>query len=151
MALKEAKTAWRSGSAKSDKPWGSEIQWSSFGGVTGKTLFLKKGYRTSLKYHPLKNEALFFRVGKAKVMFGDERTVKNPERYPYRIGIFNPGDVLNVQSGCPYRIEALEDCEIIEIGDKPSLSPVRLDDDYDRHLTADEKEKNSDASDEERG
>ena len=150
MALKEAKTAWRSGSGKTDKPWGHEVKWSSFGGVTGKTLFLNKGCRTSLKYHPLKNEVLFFREGRAKVMFGDERTVKNPDLHPYKIGIFKPGDVLNVQSGCPYRIEALEDCEIIEIGDKDTLSSVRIDDDYDRHLSSDEKEKQSDASDEEK-
>jgi hypothetical protein len=37
-----------------------------------------------------------------------------------------------VQSECPYRIEALEESEIIEVGDRSDNEPVRLEDDYGR-------------------
>ena len=43
-----------------------------------------------------------------------------------------PGDALLVQSGCPYRIIALEDSEIIEIGNHSGDKPVRVVDDHGR-------------------
>ena len=43
-----------------ERPWGYEQVWAGFSGVHGKTLFIKKGHRTSLKYHKLKTEVLFF-------------------------------------------------------------------------------------------
>ena len=42
------------------------------------------------------------------------------------------GDVLHVQSGCPYRLIALEDCEFIEVGDSLNSTAIRIEDDYGR-------------------
>ena len=129
----EFKTAWVSrGTETVEKPWGYETRWSGFSGIQGKTLFIKEGERTSLKYNMRKTEVLMLRSGKAEVFFGNENTLAKPEIHPYKVETLNPGDCLLVQSGCPYRIKALQNCEIFEIGDNSADHPIRIDDDYGR-------------------
>jgi mannose-6-phosphate isomerase-like protein (cupin superfamily) len=114
------------------KPWGTEEIWSGFGGVHGKILSVSKGGRTSLKYHKLKTEVLYLMSGKIEVLFGNESSFIDPVVNPLETEILYPGDALLVQSDCPYRIIALEDSEIIEIGNHSSDKPVRVLDDYGR-------------------
>lgn len=117
-----------------EKPWGHECTWAGFAGVHGKTLFIRKGHRTSLKYHKLKTEVLFLQKGKAKVLFGDEYSLLDPVAHPMKTTIIEEGNSLMVQSGCPYRITALTECEIIEIGNNSSDKPIRIEDDYGREI-----------------
>ena len=129
----ETKTAWVSkGSTLTEKPWGHEVTWTGFGGIHGKALFIKSGHRTSLKYNSRKTEVLMVMSGSAEAVFGSELTLKNPKGYPYDTEILSVGDSLLVQSGCPYRIRAISDCEIFEIGDNSQDTPVRIEDDYGR-------------------
>jgi len=129
---KHAKTAWKSGSHRREKPWGHEIVWAGHNSIHGKILYINAGARTSLKYHKLKAETLFFVSGKAKVTFGAENTFVDPIAWPMQEKEFCAGDTLMVQSGCPYRIHAVEDCEVIEIGNHLNDAAVRIDDDYGR-------------------
>ena len=132
---KHVKSSWISRHDQSqtvEKPWGHETTWSGFKGVHGKTLFIKAGMRTSFKYHQLKTEVLFLRSGKATVLYGTECSLSDPKGHPLKTDTLGEGDSLNVQSGCPYRISAVSDCEIIEIGDNLSNSPIRVEDDFDR-------------------
>ena len=129
----EFKTAWVSkGSSVYEKPWGYETRWTGFSGIHGKTLFMREGSRTSLKYNSRKTEVLMLRSGEAEVTFGNENTVENPDLYPYRTESLSSGESLLVQSGCPYRIKAITDCEIFEIGDNAQDTPIRISDDYGR-------------------
>jgi len=129
----EIKTAWVTRSKTvSKKPWGHEKSWSSFTAGHGKILSINKGSRTSLKYNPQKNESLFVLTGKLRVTFGDELSIKHPASHPMKIETLEPGECLNVQSCCPYRLEALEDSEVVEIGNFLSDKPVRIEDDYGR-------------------
>ncbi len=93
---------------------------------------VKGGRRTSLKYNHKKTEVLMLRSGSAEVYFGNELSINHPESYPMTAEILNPGDSLMVQSGCPYRIKAIDDCEIFEIGDCKFDAPIRIEDDYGR-------------------
>jgi len=129
---KHAKSAWKGSSRKNQKPWGHELVWSSHESVHGKILYIKAGGRTSLKYHALKSETLLLLSGVAEVTYGAERTMQDPVAYPMKTEQFRAGEVLVVQSGCPYRIRAIEDCEVIEIGDHLSDRPIRIEDDYGR-------------------
>jgi mannose-6-phosphate isomerase-like protein (cupin superfamily) len=132
-SMKDFKAAWKSGSTKVSKPWGDEtIWWSMTSGVRGKILHIRAGERTSLKYFPLKNETLFMLAGKAEVYYGDEASLVDETNHPFTLATFSPGDALHVQSGCPYRIIAIEDSQIIEISSHSSEEPVRIEDDYDR-------------------
>jgi len=129
---KHAKTAWRSTSHKQKKPWGHETIWPGHSGIHGKILHIEAGCKTSLKYHKLKAESLFFVAGRAKVSYGSERTFDDPVGSPMQEQEFGPGDTLMVQSGCPYRIHAIEHCEVIEIGNHLGDTAVRIEDDYGR-------------------
>ena len=133
MSRKHKKTAWVSKTRTIEKPWGKERVWSGFTGVHGKTLFIKAGSRTSFKYNTSKNETLFLRAGKATAVFGNEYSISDPGfDNPIQEEVMTEGDVLHVQSGCPYRLVAIEDCEFIEIGDCLSSRAVRIEDDYGR-------------------
>jgi len=130
----DIKTAWVSSKViHVDRPWGHEKVWrGTLLSTYAKTIYIKEGHRTSLKYHRQKNEMLHLQEGKARVTFGDELTLKHPLAHPYREEIIEAGQCLCVQSACPYRIEALVDCLFIEIGDHHLDKPVRLEDDFGR-------------------
>jgi len=131
---KHVKSSWvKKGMSKPiQKPWGHEYVWAGFSGIHGKSLFIKKDHRTSFKYHSLKTEVLFLQKGTAEVTFGDEYSLRDPVGHPFKIEIIDAGSSLMVQSNCPYRIKAISDCEIIEIGNNSSDTPVRIEDDYGR-------------------
>ena len=131
---KHLKTAWvaRNSQQATEKPWGREESWSGFNGIHGKLLFIDKGKQTSLKFNNLKVEVLLLKKGKIEVLFGNESSFKDPIANPLQTEILKPGDALLVQSCCPYRIIALENSEIIEIGNHNSDKPVRVLDDYGR-------------------
>jgi len=130
---KEYKSSWKSASSLHVMPWGSEIRWAATAGCNGKCLSINKGMRTSLKYYSLKDEVLFLYKGKILVTHGDEKTIEKPKTHPYVQSILYPGEMLIVQSNCPYRIEALEDSEVIEIGTRGHANEaVMLEDDFGR-------------------
>ena len=129
---KHAKSAWVTKWNRREKPWGHEMVWASFSAGHGKLLSLKKDSRTSLKYNPQKNESLIVLTGKVHAKFGDEFTILDEIGHPWQEEILSPGMTLNVQSRCPYRLTALEDSQVIEIGNHLSDKPVRIEDDYGR-------------------
>ena len=126
------KTAWISNSRFESKPWGDTHVWQSHSNIHGKVITLHAGNRTSLKYHKLKNEVFYVFSGTVRVMYGDSKTLNKPEKHPYHTKIIKATDVLHIQSECPYRLEALEDAVIVEIGDRIEDNPVILEDDYGR-------------------
>ena len=132
------KTSWISrGKDKvlgTEKPWGFERSWTGFNEIHGKILFIKSKFKTSLKYHKLKSETLHLISGKVMVTFGSENTLINEGSSPYKKEEMNPGDTLLVQSGCPYRIEAIVDSQIVEIGNNLPDKPIRIEDDYGRNF-----------------
>jgi mannose-6-phosphate isomerase len=129
---KHVKSAWVSRSYTYDKPWGSETSWSAMQAVDGKLLRIDQGCRNSLKYHHQKDECLYVLSGEVEVQYGTERTLEDPVGYPFIIRLLREGDALNVQSGCPYRLTAIEDSVIIEIGTHGGKSIIRIEDDYGR-------------------
>ena len=80
----------------------------------------------------MKTEVLLLRKGSIEVLFGNEVSMDDPVGYPLQTETLQPGDALLVQSCCPYRIIALKDSEIIEIGNHISDQPIRVKDDYGR-------------------
>jgi hypothetical protein len=134
--MKHVKTSWISKAGnKVEMPWGHEISWTSMSpGTNGKTIFMSAGNRSSLKFNRLKNESLLLLSGEAIAEFGNELYTTDPILNPLKVQKMFPGSVLNVQSGCPYRISAITDCDLIEIGDSGKSEAVRIDDDYGRDI-----------------
>ena len=87
---------------------------------------------TRLIYHKLKSEVLYLMKGKAEVTYGSELSLTAAPDHDLKVDILKEGDTLHVQSGCPYRIKAITDCKIIEVGNNASDSPIRIEDDYGR-------------------
>lgn len=130
---KHLKSCWTGGSTLIQKPWGSELVWKAQSSVSGKILSIRESERTSLKYNTLKDECLFVLDGLIEVMYGNERTLEDPVQHPFQHAVLNPGESLSVQSGCPYRITAIEDSQVIEISEARFNSrTIRIEDDYGR-------------------
>lgn len=127
------KSIWTTSSTDIKKPWGKETAWATnAGSIAGKILQLNKGHRTSLKFNVLKNETLFILQGSVIVTYADEDFESHNT---FRSAKLNPGDCLNVQSGCPYRLKAVENSVIVEIGDRTTGGVKRFHDDYGRELS----------------
>ncbi len=133
-SLKHVKCSWVSQARTHPKPWGSEVIWSAHNSVGGKILHILEGLRTSLKYNTLKDECLLVLSGVIEIQYGSEHTLKDPVQYPFEYAVLNPGESLSVQSGCPYRITAVEDSQVIEISEERFNSKtIRIEDDYGRN------------------
>jgi mannose-6-phosphate isomerase-like protein (cupin superfamily) len=85
-----------------EKIWGSEHIIVNNDLYCGKILNLKKGYRTSLQYHKLKDETLYVLSG--KVLFEIEGHAET----------LNPGELRRIRPLTNHRITGLTDAEIIE-------------------------------------
>ena len=134
------KSVWVTTSSTVEKPWGTETHWATGGNsrIQGKVLTLSKGRRNSLKYNNIKDETLYVMSGKLQLTFSDE---KFQDHKVWQTRIVSAGETINIQSGCPYRIKALELTTIIEIGSRAHTSqPIRFHDDYGRHCSTDEFE-----------
>lgn len=118
-----------------ETPWGKERKWSALPGVNGKILEIKKDHRTSLKYHPRKDEAFYILDGRVKFQFADEEWL-HYQGVKLKEEILTAGDSVCVQANCVYRIHALEESSVVEIGSYGNDSnAVRIEDDYGRELT----------------
>ena len=133
------RSAWKVTPMSSKTPWGFEKQWSALPGVNGKLLTIKEGHRTSLKYHKTKTEAFYILSGKVKFEFADEEWL-HYKGIEMKTEILSAGQSVCVQAHCVYRIEALEESQVIEIADSGDTygGVVRIQDDYGR-MTADSK------------
>ena len=124
----EYKTVWVTKSLPAEKSWGNELTIGSLGSVQAKILYIQKGGTTSLKYYTTKNEMLFIRSGKILVEYDSEKYhYQDEEERILKSQVLLPGEVLCVQSQCPYKIIALEDSEIFEIGDSRTGHVIRID------------------------
>ena len=121
-----SKSSWRSTVSKKDKSWGKELMWNHPGGFTGKVLYIDKEETTSFKYFIIKDESFMVLKGKLVITYGQQQSLKDPVNYPIKKEIFNPGDVLQVQSSCPYRLKALEDSVVIEISSRSDSQCVHI-------------------------
>ena len=132
-SLKHIKSCWTGRSRTTDKPWGSEVVWAAHHSVGGKILHIRESERTSLKFNTLKDECLFVLSGIVEVQYGNQETLTDPVQHPFEHTVLSPGESLCVQSGCPYRITAVEDSQVIEISEERFNSrTIRIEDDYGR-------------------
>jgi len=128
---------WKGKEHIKEKPWGFETRFNSPFGMGGKRIIINKGHRNSLKYYKTKNQLLFCLAGQVKVHapkekeFG-EKCCEGEGNY----FILEPGEYILIQNANPYRLEAITDCELIEVAAGSSHGVrqgiVMLDDDYGR-------------------
>ena len=134
-SYKPDKAAWRGRSMTTKKPWGEETSWSALPSIVGKVLSIKEGHRTSLKYNTYKDEVFYVKTGTVEFLHADEEWLHYRNADAVKKQVLNEGDSMVVQSHCIYRLKALSNCEVIEIGNRPDQAPVRLHDDYGREVS----------------
>ena len=124
------KSAWVLKSEKIIKDWGHEVRWDFVNHqIFGKKLFIKSGFGTRLKYFTNKSETFFVEDGQVQVIFAPESYLLNRNVQLVTRKVLVEGDVFQIQSGCPYTLKALSDCNIYEISSSGNSTFYVLNDD----------------------
>jgi mannose-6-phosphate isomerase-like protein (cupin superfamily) len=98
------------------KPWGHETIWAKTDAYVGKILHIKAGEALSVQYHTLKY----------RIWEGDKPVDVN-------LGI---GDAFRVTPGTVHQMEAVTDCDILEVSTPHLDDVVRIKDRYGREGTS---------------
>jgi quercetin dioxygenase-like cupin family protein len=103
-----------------DKPWGREIWYAHTESYAGKVLEVRAGHLLSLQFHRVKHETLYLQSGRMRFTLGDDE-------FEWR-----PGEAVEVAPGTVHRMEALDDCVVLEVSTPELEDVVRLQDRYGR-------------------
>jgi len=112
------------------KPWGHEMIWAHSELYVGKVLHIKAGHALSVQYHDLKDETIHLLRGQMiyRVDFRDGRgLVEVP---------FNEGESYRNTPGHIHQMEAVTDCDVLEVSTPHLDDVVRLSDRYGREGTS---------------
>ncbi|HEV8447996.1 MAG TPA: cupin domain-containing protein [Gemmatimonadaceae bacterium] len=110
------------------KPWGHETIWAKTDEYVGKILHIKAGEALSVQYHTVKDETVYLLSGQLKyrIWEGDRPVDVNLEI----------GDAYRVTPGTVHQMEAVTDCDILEVSTPHLDDVVRLKDRYGREGTS---------------
>lgn len=109
------------------KPWGYELIFAEGPGYVGKIMVVRKGQKLSLQYHNVKDETIYLRRGKLKLRIqdgvGESREV-----------LLKVGGRLRIRPRVKHQMEAMEECEVLEVSTPELNDLVRLEDPYGRPI-----------------
>jgi len=91
------------------KIWGEEHWIVNNDKYCGKKLILKKGFRSSIHHHKIKDETFYIQSGKVLMELGEDVKEKK---------IMIPGDIIHILPNMWHRFTGLEDSEIFEFSTK---------------------------------
>ena len=115
---------------KIEKPWGYELWWALTDTYAGKILHIEAGHRLSLQFHESKDESAYLLTGRLRLTKGpDEENLTSTEIAPGYAWRNVPGEV--------HTLEAIEDCDVLEVSTPELDDVVRLSDSYGREGTTD--------------
>lgn len=107
---------------REDKPWGYEKTIVNNPKYLVKELYIKKDYRTSLHYHPRKDESMHVLSGEGYIEIPKEK-----KRLPMK-----PGTVVRIEPNRTHSIIATENLRIYEYSTPHPKDSVRVKDFYER-------------------
>ncbi len=107
-----------------EKPWGYELIWAHTDRYVGKILHIKKGESLSYQYHKVKDETIHLLHGDMEL----EVEVKSERKILH----LKPGDSFHITPGTKHRMNAVEDCDVLEASTPELDDVVRLEDRYGR-------------------
>jgi mannose-6-phosphate isomerase len=114
---------------KVKKPWGYELWWAVTDAYAGKILHVARGHKLSLQFHETKDESAYLLSGRLLLS-------KGPAEDQLETVELGPGDTWRNVPGEVHTIEAIEDCEILEVSTPELDDVVRLTDSYGREGTS---------------
>ncbi len=121
------------------KPWGHETIWATTPGYVGKILHIKAGHTLSVQYHNLKDETVYLLSGELvyRVQEGDARQGGVAARGEAMKDVkLKRGEAFRTSPGTVHQMEAITDCDILEVSTNHLDDVVRLKDRYGREGTS---------------
>jgi mannose-6-phosphate isomerase len=109
------------------KPWGHETIWAKTDQYVGKILHIKAGEALSVQYHNVKDETVYLMSGQLiyRIWENDQ-----PKSVDLRIG-----QAFRITPGTVHQMEAVTDCDVLEVSTPHLDDVVRLTDRYGREGT----------------
>ena len=109
------------------KPWGHETIWAHTEQYVGKILHITKGQALSVQYHNIKDETVYLLSGQLIYRIWD-----NDQPVDVNLQI---GQSYRITAGTVHQMEAVTDCDILEVSTPFLDDVVRLKDRYGREGT----------------
>ena len=109
------------------KPWGHETIWAHTDRYVGKVLHIKAGHALSVQYHDRKDETVHLLKGELvyRVQVGDALDDMR----------LKTGESFRITPGTIHQMEAVTDCDVLEVSTPELDDVVRLSDRYGREGT----------------
>jgi len=113
------------------KPWGHETIWARTDDYVGKILHINAGHALSVQYHNVKDETVYLLAG--KIIY---RVWQNgSDGKPTDIGL-QIGQAYRITPHTIHQMEAVTDCDVLEVSTPHLDDVVRLTDRYGREGTS---------------
>ena len=110
------------------KPWGHETIWATTDQYVGKILHIKAGEALSVQYHKIKDETVYLLSGQLIYRIWENDRPKNID--------LKIGQAFRITPGTVHQMEAVTDCDVLEVSTPHLDDVVRLTDRYGREGTA---------------
>ena len=110
------------------KPWGHETIWAHSDRYVGKVLHIKAGQALSVQYHNRKDETVHLLTGELvyRVQLGDSLEDMH----------LKAGESFRITPNTIHQMEAVTDCDVLEVSTPELDDVVRLSDRYGREGTS---------------
>ena len=110
------------------KPWGHETIWARTDAYVGKILHINAGEALSVQYHTVKDETVYLLAGDLIYRVWDGDCPKNVE--------LKIGEAFRITPGTIHQMEAVTDCDVLEVSTPHLDDVVRVQDRYGREGTS---------------
>ena len=109
------------------KPWGHETIWGHTDRYVGKILHIRAGQALSVQYHERKDETVYLLAGHLMYWVQQDGELRDMQ--------LKVGDAFRITPGTVHQMEAVTDCDVLEVSTPELDDVVRLNDRYGREGT----------------
>src|SRR6476661_5009326 len=113
------------------KPWGHETIWAHTETYVGKILHITAGQALSVQYHNVKDETVYLLSGELIYRIWEQGENSDPTDVQLKIG-----QAFRITPHTLHQMEAVTDCDILEVSTPHLDDVVRLKDRYGREGTS---------------
>ena len=110
------------------KPWGHETIWALTDAYVGKILHITAGQALSVQYHNVKDETVYLMSGELIYRVWDGDVARDVD--------LKVGQAFRITPGTVHQMEAVTDCDVLEVSTPHLDDVVRIKDRYGREGTS---------------
>lgn len=110
------------------KPWGHETIWAHTDHYVGKILHIRAGHALSVQYHDRKDETVHLLSGEMVYRVQTDGELRDQKLVK--------GESFRITPGTIHQMEAITDCDVLEVSTSELDDVVRLSDRYGREGTS---------------